>query len=215
MSDRHPELERLVAVMARLRRDCPWDAEQTHRSLVTYLIEETAEVVEAIEEGEDPHLVEELGDLLLQVLFHAQIASDEGRFDVEDVARGIADKLVQRHPHVFAAGEVPGDLDATWEARKRAEKGRTSALEGIPPLNALARSMKVIRRTRKLAVPLELPRQPISAEATGAGILELVARAEASGIDADQAVRDAVRALEQAVTEAEGAQSASRGDGAA
>ena len=116
---------------------------------------------------------------------------------------------------MFAAGEVPGDLDATWEARKRAEKGRTSALEGIPPLNALARSMKVIRRTRKLAVPLELPRQPISAEATGAGILELVARAEASGIDADQAVRDAVRALEQAVTEAEGAQSASRGDGAA
>ena len=211
----HSQLERLVAVMHRLRTGCPWDAEQTHRSLVTYLIEETAEVVEAIEEGEDPHLVEELGDLLLQVLFHAQIASDEGRFDVEDVARGIADKLVQRHPHVFAAGEVPGDLDATWEARKRAEKGRTSALEGIPPLNALARSMKVIRRTRKLAVPLELPRQPISAEATGAGILELVARAEASGIDADQAVRDAVRALEQAVTEAEGAQSASRGDGAA
>ena len=76
MADQHPELMRLIGVMARLRRDCPWDAEQTHRSLVTYLIEETAEVVEAIEEADDAHLREELGDLLLQVAFHAQIAAE-------------------------------------------------------------------------------------------------------------------------------------------
>ncbi|QIK73798.1 MazG family protein [Propioniciclava coleopterorum] len=189
--------------MARLRRDCPWDAEQTHRSLVTYLIEETAEVVEAIETADDAHLVEELGDLLLQVAFHAQIAADEGRFDIDDVAAGIADKLIARHPYVFAAGDVPDDLDASWEVRKRAEKGRTSALDGIPPLNALARSMKVVRRTRALDVPLPLPDAPVTAAEVGEGIVALVARAQASGIDADQAVRDAVRALERRVAAAE------------
>lgn len=201
----HPQVERLLDVMARLRRDCPWDAEQTHRSLVTYLIEETAEVVEAIEAADDAHLREELGDLLLQVAFHAQIAAGEGRFDIDDVAAGIADKLIVRHPHVFAAGDVPDDLDATWEARKRAEKGRTSALDGIPPLNALARSMKVVRRTRALGVPLALPDAPVTPAEVGEGILALVARAQASGIDADQALRDAVRALEGRVVEAEAA----------
>ncbi len=205
----HPQVTRLLDVMARLRRDCPWDAEQTHRSLVTYLIEETAEVVEAIEEADDAHLREELGDLLLQVAFHAQIAAGEGRFDIDDVAAGIADKLIARHPHVFAAGDVPDDLDATWEARKRAEKGRTSALDGIPPLNALARSMKVVRRTRALGVPLPLPQDPITPAEVGEGIVALVARAQASGIDADQAVRDALRALERRIVEAE--QAASRG----
>lgn len=199
----HPQVERLLDVMARLRRDCPWDAEQTHRSLVTYLIEETAEVVEAIEEADDAHLVEELGDLLLQVAFHAEIASDEGRFDIDDVAAGIADKLIARHPYVFSAGHVPDDLDASWEARKRAEKGRTSALDGIPPLNALARSMKVVRRTRALDVPLSLPDAPVTPAEVGEGIVALVARAQASGIDADQAVRDAVRALERRVAAAE------------
>ncbi len=199
----HPQVERLLDVMARLRRDCPWDAEQTHRSLATYLIEETAEVVEAIETADDTHLREELGDLLLQVAFHAQIAAEEGRFDIDDVAAGIADKLIARHPYVFAAGDVPDDLDASWEVRKRAEKGRTSALDGIPPLNALARSMKVVRRTRALGVPLPLPDAPVTPAEVGEGILALVARAQASGIDADQAVRDAVRALEGRVVEAE------------
>lgn len=199
----HPQVERLLAVMARLRRECPWDAEQTHRSLVTYLIEETAEVVEAIEAGDDAHLTEELGDLLLQVAFHAQIAADEGRFDIDDVAAGIADKLIARHPYVFAEGELPDDLDASWEARKRAEKGRTSALDGIPPLDPLARAMKVIRRSRALDVPLALPAEPVTPAEVGEGILALVARAQASGVDADQAVRDAVRALEARVAGAE------------
>ena len=199
----HPEVERLIDVMTALRVGCPWDAEQTHRSLVTYLVEEAAEVVEAIEAGSDDHLVEELGDLLLQVVFHAEIARQDGRFSIEDVARGIADKLVARHPYVFGDGDVPHDLMASWEARKRAEKGRTSALDGIPPLNALARTMKVVSRARSHGVDPGLPAEPVTASEVGDGIVALVARAQASGVDADQAVRDAVRALEAAIRAAE------------
>ncbi len=117
----HAEVERLIDVMTALRTGCPWDAEQTHRSLVTYLVEEAAEVGEACETGAVDHLVEVLGDLLLQVVFHAEIARTEGRFDIDDVARGIADKLVARHPYVFGNGDVPDDLMGSWEARKRAE----------------------------------------------------------------------------------------------
>ena len=207
MAPRLPELERLVAVMARLRRECPWDAQQTHRSLVQYLIEETAETVEAIETGDHDHLREELGDLLLQVIFHAEIATaEEPGFDVEDVARGIADKLIARHPYVFAATEVPTDLYATWEQRKAAEKGRTSVLQGIPEqLSALSRATKIISRSRLRGVPVALPEEPVTADEVGDGLLSLAARAQACGIDPDQALRDAVRALERQVVEAESA----------
>ena len=202
-----PELERLVGVMARLRRDCPWDAQQTHRSLVQYLIEETAETVEAIEADDRVLLREELGDLLLQVIFHSEIAGEQpGGFDVEDVARGIADKLVARHPYVFGSGEVPSDLNFTWEQRKAAEKGRSSVLQGIPDqLSALARANKIISRTRSRRVDLDLPNEAISADQVGEEIVALAARAQACGIDPDQAVRDAVRRLEQHVVEAESA----------
>jgi len=201
----HPELTRLVEVMTRLRRDCPWDAQQTHESLVQFLVEETCETVEAIESGDPEHLREELGDLLLQVVFHAEIAD---QFSVEDVARGISDKLVARHPHVFAADEVPADLHFTWEERKAAEKGRTSVLQGIPEqLSALARGLKVIGRARSRRVPLELPTEPVTAEEVGSQVLTLVARAQASGVDPEQAVRAAVRRLEQDVRQAEGAPS--------
>ncbi|WP_022909511.1 MazG family protein [Aestuariimicrobium kwangyangense] len=198
------QLLRLVEVMVRLRRDCPWDAQQTHRSLVTYLVEETGEVVDAIETGDDADLVEELGDLLLQVYFHAQIASGEGRFTLEDVARGISDKLVQRHPHVFGDDEVPADLHATWEARKKAEKGRTSALDGIADsLSVIARTTKVASRTRNHHVPIDLPTEPVTSDEVGTAIVDLVLRAQASGVDADQATRDALRALEARVRAAE------------
>ena len=205
MTPRLAELERLVAVMARLRRECPWDAQQTHRSLVQYLIEECAETVEAIEVGDHDHLREELGDLLLQVIFHAEIAAaDDHGFDVEDVARGIADKLIARHPYVFATAEVPNDLHFTWEQRKAAEKGRTSVLQGIPEqLSALARATKIISRSRSRRVPVLLPDEPVTAEEVGGALLSLAARAQACGIDPDQALRDAVRALEQRVIEAE------------
>ena len=202
-----PELERLVEVMARLRQDCPWDAEQTHRSLVQYLIEETAETVEAIEADDRELLREELGDLLLQVIFHAEIAGEQpGGFGVEDVARGIADKLIARHPYVFASGEVPRDLNFSWEQGKAAEKRRSSVLQGIPDqLSALARANKIISRSRSRRVALDLPDETISADQVGEQILALAARAQACGIDPDQAVRDAVRRLERQVVEAESA----------
>jgi XTP/dITP diphosphohydrolase len=195
------EVVRLAEVMAVLREHCPWDAQQTHRTLVQYLLEEALETVEAIESGDDAHLREELGDLLLQVVFHAEI---DPAFDLDDVARGIADKLVARHPHVFASDAVPADLHHTWEQRKAVEKGRTSALQGIPEqLSALARAHKIIARSRSRRVPLSLPDEPVEADVLGREVLALVARAQAHGIDPEQAVRDAVRTLEQQVRDAE------------
>lgn len=186
--------------MHALRSGCPWDAEQTHASLVKYLIEESAEVVEAIEEGDDGHLCEELGDLLLQVYFHAEIAAEQGRFTLDEVADGIADKLIQRHPYVFTDADVPDDVIGSWERRKRAEKGRDSALDGVPgTLETLARAYKVIDRARAHGVPLDLPDRPITEQDAASGILALVARAQASGVDADQAVRRALRALEASI----------------
>lgn len=202
-----PELQRLVHVMARLRQECPWDAQQTHRSLVQYLVEETAETIEAIEGADQDHLREELGDLLLQVIFHAEIASEQSPgFTVEDVARGIADKLISRHPYVFATADVPTDLNYTWEQRKVAEKGRTSALQGIPDqLSALARANKIISRLRSRRVAVHLPDEPTTADEVGTQLLALAARAHAAGIDPDQVLRDAVRVLEDQVRDAESA----------
>lgn len=204
------QLLRLADIMARLRVECPWDAEQTHRSLVKHLIEETAEVVEAIEAGStdtdipDDDLREELGDLLLQIYFHAEIASSQHRFDIEDVARGICDKLVRRHPWVFDGADDPEDMMGTWEAAKQAEKQRASALDGIPEtLSTLARAGKVVARTRHVHLDVPMADEPITAEQLGTEVLSLVQRAQASGIDPDQATRDALRVLERAVLTAE------------
>lgn len=200
------EVDRLVEVMHRLRRECPWDASQTHLSLVPYLVEEACEVVEAIEAGTSADLREELGDLLLQVVFHSELAAEDDAFDLQAVAAGIADKLVSRHPHVFGTDAVPTDPHATWEQRKAVEKGRTSALEGIPErLSALSRATKILSRARSRAVPLaplgEV--EPVTDEALGDALLDLVVRAQASGLDAEQAARFAVRRLEARVREAE------------
>ena len=205
MSEVGEQLIRLNEVMARLRVECPWDREQTHSSLLTHLVEETCEVVDAVESGTDDDLREELGDLLLQVYFHARIAENEGRFTIDDVARGIADKLIRRHPHVFGDGEVPEDLRGVWERRKRQEKGRTSSLDGIArSMSSLARTQKVIARARTHEVPVELPGEPVTAEDVGERIQILVARAQASGVDADAAVREALRSLEERIRQAEG-----------
>ncbi len=204
------QLIRLREVMARLRIECPWDREQTHASLLTHLVEETCEVIDAVEAGTDADLLEELGDLLLQVYFHAQIAEDEGRFTLDDVAAGIADKLVRRHPHVFAGGEVPEDMRGSWERRKRQEKGRVSSLDGIAQaMSSLARTQKVISRARAHGVPVELPDEPVTAEQVGQQIQALVARAQASGIDADAAVRAALREVEGRIREVEAQKSQS------
>jgi MazG family protein len=141
----------LVATEARLRGPdgCPWDKEQTHASLARHLVEEAYEVLDAIEEGGPDHLREELGDLLLQVVFHAQLAEDAGQFDVDAVARTITEKLVRRHPHVFGDARVgsAGEVLRNWETIKREQEGRTDPLAGIPPaLPALQLAAKLQRR---------------------------------------------------------------------
>ena len=201
------QVARLIGVMHALRSGCPWDAEQTHRSLVRYLVEETCEVIEAIEAGDDTDLAEELGDLLLQVVFHSEIAAEAGRFDIQQVAARIADKLIARHPYVFAGAEVPGDLIASWEQRKAVEKARDSALDGIPSqLSALSRAHKVIVRARSHGLPADqlgvLPAQ-VAPDGIGAEFLRLVAAAEAAGLDPEQEARDALRRLETRVQAAE------------
>jgi len=192
-------LSRLVAVVARLRRDCPWDTEQTHASLAKHLVEETAETLDAIEAGAPADLREELGDLLIQVCFHAELARQDGWFDIDDVIAGVTEKLVGRHPWVFGDDAAPADMMASWESAKRAEKARASCLEGIPDaLNSLARATKVVTRVRD--VHLEDALGGLSATSgdapIGDALLALVARAQAMGVDPDQALRAATRDLE-------------------
>ena len=142
----------LVKVMARLRGPggCPWDAEQTHRTLARDLLEETHELIEAIDADDSDAIRDELGDLLLQVVFHAQMAADDGRWDVDDVAEGLVRKLVHRHPHVFGSVDVSGadEVLVNWEKLKAAERGTRGRVEdGIPSaLPSLARAAKVQRR---------------------------------------------------------------------
>lgn len=214
-------LDELVAVMARLRGPggCPWDAEQTHASLVPYVVEEAFELVEAVESreaghGDDAHVREELGDVLLQVVFHADIARAEGRFDVEDVARGLIEKLRRRHPHVFDDLAVDGvaDVVANWDAIKRAEKPeRASALDGVPAgLPALARAEQTMRRARRAGLALPEPStsddDPADEEALGAALLGLVRAASDRGLDAERALRSATRGLERELRAQEAAQ---------
>ena len=202
---RGAQFERLVQVMDRLRVDCPWDAAQTHRSLVKHLIEESAELVDAIETGSDEDLREELGDVLMQVVFHARLAEEDGLFTIDDVAAAITDKLVRRHPHVFAGEDTPDDLDTLWEVRKRATKRRDSCLDGIAEsLPTLARAAKTAQRLHN-GGPDKVPfaDEPITAEEAGAQVLLLVQRAQSSGVDIDQAVRDATRAWEDTIRDAE------------
>jgi XTP/dITP diphosphohydrolase len=177
--------------MRRLRRDCPWKREQTHRSLARYLQEETAETLEAIDTGDLPHLKEELGDLLLQVYFHAAIAEEHGDFTLDDVAQGISEKMHLRNPHVF--GDQDGsqmsaaDVDAQWQQIKQREKPRRSAYDGIAPqLSALLLATKVWERTPDASVPA-------GSDDLGDRLLALVAEAAAAGVDPEQALRDALR----------------------
>ena len=202
-----PLLE-LRAVMARLRAECPWKAEQTHRSLVRYLLEETHETIEAVdrlaagEPGAVEHLREELGDLLLQVYFHAAVAAEAGGFDIDDVARGITDKMVRRNPHVFgdeadqggAAGQVPdaAAVNERWQQIKAAEKSdRTTVDEGVPAgLPALLYADKVLDRLHRAGHDVGL--DPASTD-LGERLLALVEEARVDGLDPEQALRDAVR----------------------
>ena len=198
----------LVTVMDQLRLNCPWDREQTHRSLASYLVEETYETLEAIESGDLAHLLEELGDLLLQVVFHARLAEEtdplEGGFDIDAVAGGIVDKLVHRHPHVFAGLDVAGvdEVEANWERLKSAEKGRASVLDGVPmALPALALAHKVLGRAARVGVEPSAMVEPV--ETLSDRLLALVAESRAAGVDPEQELRDAVRRLAASVRAAE------------
>jgi tetrapyrrole methylase family protein / MazG family protein len=152
----HHSWEDLVEIMARLRRSCPWDREQTHRTLVPYLIEETFEVAEAIEHDRDDALCEELGDLLLQIVFHSQVATERGKFSVADVIDGLSNKMIRRHPHVFGDQAVSGVAEVwkNWEQIKAVEgaaSGRSSRLDGIPKaLGALQRAQKMQEKASRV-----------------------------------------------------------------
>ncbi len=213
----HPGLADLVAVMDRLRSPggCPWDAEQTHRSLARYAVEEVHELVEAIETDDRAALREELGDVLLQVVFHARVAAEhpDEPFDVDDVAAGVAAKLRRRHPHVFADAVVRDaeHVSARWDEIKRTEKGRRSALDGVPAgLPALARAQAVLSRAGRAGAAAEATvgdavRAAGAGDEVGQRLLAVVADAQAAGVDAEAALRSVVRDLEARVRAAEGA----------
>ncbi|MGW2224625.1 nucleoside triphosphate pyrophosphohydrolase [Streptomyces formicae] len=200
----------LVQVMDRIRDECPWSSQQTHKGLAKYAIEEAYELVEAIEEGDGDELREELGDVLLQVVFHARIAEEGGPdeddepFSIDDVAGGIVDKLIHRHPHVFGddSAETPEDVKAHWLRMKAVEKQRTSVTEGIPlGQPGLAFAAKLASRARTAGLEVPVP----TGEGVGYELLALALRAEAAGVDPEAALRVAARAYREAVRAVEGA----------
>ena len=200
------EVVRFDGLVRTLRERCPWDREQTHQSLTRHLIEEAYEVLEAIDGGDDDHLAEELGDLLFQVVFHTTIASERGAFTLADVARGIHDKLHARHPHVFGDVEASTaeEVAAGWEARKQAEKGRSSVFDGIPKgLPALLYASKVLRKARAGAVgpPVEAEQLDVGDErALGQLLLGAVVAAERAGLDPEGALRREVERVRSAAS---------------
>jgi len=207
----HPELDELIAVLERLRAPggCVWDREQTHASLVQYLVEEAFELVDAIEAGSREELIEELGDVLYQVIFHADIAAEAGEFTLEDVARHMREKMVARHPHVFGdvTASTSDDVVATWEAVKAVEKShRTSVLEGIPQgMPSLALADKTLGRAAKVGVVREAAVIPSTEQELGEELLATVVAAKAAGLDSERALRGALRALQFEVRAAEAA----------
>jgi XTP/dITP diphosphohydrolase len=189
-------LEQFRDDMRRLRAECAWKREQTHESLRRYLVEESWETLEAIDSGDSDHLREELGDLLLQIGFHAVIAEEAGEYTFDDVVQGLVDKLRRRNPHVFGPdGELAGVTDAAsvnelWETVKAQEKPRDSVLDGLPPgLPALLLADKVLDRAERAGTPVTIP----AGDDLGDRLLALVAEARAAGVDPEHALRDAVR----------------------
>ncbi|MGC0422600.1 MazG family protein [Embleya sp. AB8] len=210
----------LVAVMDRLRSPggCPWDAKQTHESLARYLVEETYELVDAIDSGDREHLREELGDVLMQVFFHARVAEEDEAdpFSVDDVAGGIVAKLISRHPHVFAdvEADTPEAVEANWDTLKAAEKSdRASALDGVAlGQPALALAAKYLSRTAKAGLTVPTPALPpaidpdayTGPEAIGDLLLAVTELAARQGVDAETALRAATLRHGARVREVEG-----------
>lgn len=212
----HPKLDELIRVLAQLRAPggCAWDADQTHESLVRYLVEETHELIDAIETGTRDDLIEELGDVLYQVIFHADIAAHtpEENFTLEDVAAHMTAKMVTRHPHVFGNTDAKtamgirtaDDVTAVWDDLKAADKPhRTSVLDGIPQrMPALALADKLVGRAEKVGVQVPDAAHTATAPPTteaelGAQLLATVAAARTAGLDPERALRTTLRDLQQ------------------
>ena len=200
-------IEDLLDVMARLRspKGCPWDQEQDHKSLRWHAVEEVYELLDAIEAGDDHEMLEELGDLLLQVVFHCQLAKERRAFDFEQVGRHITDKLVRRHPHVFGSLKVK-DVDqvwANWEKIKRAEKhgtrhARPSALDGIPRhLPALLHAEKLAKKARRAKLLGPAPARKLSQARLARNLLDLSLYAQSKGWSAEGLLRKETRKLER------------------
>ena len=201
------ELLRLREVMDKLRSPggCPWDAQQDHTSLLKYLLEESYEFIESVENNDKDAMQEELGDLLLQVYFHSRMAEEDANqpFNIEDVAKSVTDKLIRRHPHVFAGESVSGSAEVleNWEKQKAAEKGRSSAIDGVPLAQpALPLATKVIYRLNKLnyelpiSEPIKLPTD-IDQDQFGQILLGLITQAVDKGLDPEAALRTATKGL--------------------
>jgi len=184
---------------------CPWDAEQDHTSLLKYLLEESYEFIESVENNDRDAMQEELGDLLLQVYFHSRMAEEDAKkpFNIEDVAKSVADKLIRRHPHVFAGEVVDSSADVleNWERQKAAEKGRTSAIDGVPLAQpALPLATKVLYRLKKLnydlsvSEPIKL-KDDVDQDQFGQILLGLITQAVDKGLDPEAALRQATKEL--------------------
>lgn len=214
-------LREAADTMRAVRERCVWSQRITHDDLVPYLVEESAELVDAVESGTRADLREELGDLLWQVLFHAAVAAEDpdDPFTIDDVAAGLVEKMVRRHPHVFAdaVATTPEEVLVHWNAAKAAEKRtRRSVLDGVAPhMPSLALAQKLLGR----AAPIGVTRAPAGSPAPGSAapgsaapgseaelgeaLLGLVALARAHGWDSDRALRGAIRRLEAEVRDAE------------
>lgn len=184
---------------------CPWDAEQDHQSLLKYLLEESYEFIEAVEDDDRVAMQEELGDLLLQVYFHARVAEDHksAPFDIEDIAKSIADKLERRHPHVFGEASVKDSAEVVenWEKQKATEKGRTSAIDGVPLAQpALPLIAKLLYRAEKFEYQLNIEKElqlnaNTNSDSFGKLMVGLIAQAVELGIDPEASLRNAAKGL--------------------
>jgi len=212
---RKAAIDDLLKVMARLRSPtgCPWDREQNHRTLRRHAIEEVYELIDAIEAGDDHEMAEELGDLLLQIVFHCQLAKERGAFDFEKVCRMIVEKLVRRHPHVFGTTKVK-DVDevwVNWEKIKKAEKhgtkhARHSALDGIPKhLPALLRAEKLVKKARKAKVLAEShdSKRRLTKDALAKELFELASFAQARGWSAEELLSAEIKKREHQLRQQE------------
>jgi len=207
-------INQLLRIMARLRSPtgCPWDREQDHLSLRFHAVEEVYELLDAIEARDDHEMIEELGDLLLQVVFHCQLARERGAFDFEELCHHIAQKLVRRHPHVFgqAKAKTVDAVWAQWEQIKKAEKqgtrhARPSALDGIPRhLPALLRVEKLLKKARKakLLAATKPARRRSKAE-LARKLFDFAAQAQQQGWSAEALLRAEAQSQEQALRKKE------------